>query len=221
MLYSDKLRLSVVDLTKIDMATKEDKAYHIDYWASLFKATTWEEIKMLQRILWIKPREHGGETRRERRHIGFVVHDDERNAVFGKQTGKIFLGLGETVLGNKQNGHIQPLHIVESLFHTHLSQIVGLHLLVETRCIHKHALPYPKNLARFLDGVGGSAGRVRDNGNILTCKQIHQAALTLIALAENADIHFLFFHIAGFFKGFQTPNLRKLPMRGGIVIFAV
>lgn len=47
MLYSDKLRLSVVDLTKIDMATEEDKAYHIDYWASLFKAATWEEIKML------------------------------------------------------------------------------------------------------------------------------------------------------------------------------
>lgn len=47
MLYSDKLRLSVVDLSKTDMATEEDKAYHIDYWASLFKAATWEEIKML------------------------------------------------------------------------------------------------------------------------------------------------------------------------------
>lgn len=47
MLYSDKLRLSVVDLTKIDMATEEDKSYHIDYWASLFKAAAWEEIKML------------------------------------------------------------------------------------------------------------------------------------------------------------------------------
>lgn len=47
MLYSDKLRLSVVDLTKIDLATEEDKLYHIDCWASLFKATTWEEIKML------------------------------------------------------------------------------------------------------------------------------------------------------------------------------
>lgn len=46
-LYSDKLRLSVLDLTKISMATEEDRAYHIDYWASLFKATTWEEIKML------------------------------------------------------------------------------------------------------------------------------------------------------------------------------
>lgn len=47
MLYSDKLRLSVVDLTRIDLATEEDKSYHIDYWASLFKSTTWEEIKML------------------------------------------------------------------------------------------------------------------------------------------------------------------------------
>ncbi|MCM1213160.1 MAG: Rpn family recombination-promoting nuclease/putative transposase [Lachnospiraceae bacterium] len=47
MLYSDKLRLSVLNLTRIDLATEEDRSYHIDYWASLFKSTTWEEIKML------------------------------------------------------------------------------------------------------------------------------------------------------------------------------
>lgn len=46
-LYSDKLRLSVLDLTKINLATKEDKLYQIDYWASLFKSTTWEELNML------------------------------------------------------------------------------------------------------------------------------------------------------------------------------
>ncbi|MDE5865947.1 MAG: Rpn family recombination-promoting nuclease/putative transposase, partial [Lachnospiraceae bacterium] len=45
--YSDKLTLNVVDLSRIDLATEEDKEYHIDYWAKLFKATTWEEIKML------------------------------------------------------------------------------------------------------------------------------------------------------------------------------
>lgn len=46
-IYSDSLSLSVVDLSRIDLATKEDKQYHIDDWAQLFKATTWEEIKML------------------------------------------------------------------------------------------------------------------------------------------------------------------------------
>ena len=46
-IYSDKLTLSVVDLSRIDLATDEDKEYHIDYWAKLFKASTWEEIKML------------------------------------------------------------------------------------------------------------------------------------------------------------------------------
>lgn len=46
-IYSDNFILSVVDLSRIDLATEEDKAYHIDYWASLSKATTWEEIKML------------------------------------------------------------------------------------------------------------------------------------------------------------------------------
>lgn len=46
-LFSDKLTLGVVDLTCIELATEEDKAYEIDYWARLFKATTWEELKMI------------------------------------------------------------------------------------------------------------------------------------------------------------------------------
>lgn len=37
----------MVDLTHIDLATTEDRAFHIDYWAALFKAKTWEDIKML------------------------------------------------------------------------------------------------------------------------------------------------------------------------------
>lgn len=46
-IYSDKLKLSVVELNQIALATEEDKEYQIDYWAALFKAETWEEIKML------------------------------------------------------------------------------------------------------------------------------------------------------------------------------
>lgn len=46
-LYSDKFILHVVDLTCINLATDEDKAYNIDHWARLFKATTWEELRML------------------------------------------------------------------------------------------------------------------------------------------------------------------------------
>ena len=45
--YSDSLTLNVVDLSRIDLATEEDKKYHIHEWALLFKSTTWEEIKML------------------------------------------------------------------------------------------------------------------------------------------------------------------------------
>jgi len=45
--YSDKLRLSVLDLSQIPLATYEDKACGLDHWAALFKATTWEEIKTL------------------------------------------------------------------------------------------------------------------------------------------------------------------------------
>lgn len=45
--YSDNLTLNVVDLSHINLATDEDKKYHIHEWAMLFKAATWEEIKML------------------------------------------------------------------------------------------------------------------------------------------------------------------------------
>ena len=45
--YSDSLTLYVVDLSHIDLATEEDKRYHIHEWARLFKATTWEEIRMV------------------------------------------------------------------------------------------------------------------------------------------------------------------------------
>lgn len=46
-IYSDKMHLIVIDLTQIDLSTEEDKLRGIDYWAKLFKATTWEEIRML------------------------------------------------------------------------------------------------------------------------------------------------------------------------------
>ena len=46
-IYSDKIVLSVVNLKQIELATEQDKEYMIDYWAALFKATTWEDIKMI------------------------------------------------------------------------------------------------------------------------------------------------------------------------------
>lgn len=45
--YSDNITLNVVNLSRIDLATEEDKQYHIDEWAALMKATTWEELRML------------------------------------------------------------------------------------------------------------------------------------------------------------------------------
>lgn len=36
----------MVNLSRTDLATEEDKKYQIDHWAKLFKATTWEEIRM-------------------------------------------------------------------------------------------------------------------------------------------------------------------------------
>jgi len=45
--YSDKFILHVIELNNIHLATKEDHLYEIDKWASLFKANTWEDIRML------------------------------------------------------------------------------------------------------------------------------------------------------------------------------
>ena len=46
-IYSDKLRISVLDLKHIELATEEDRAYRIDHWARLFKTATWKELKAL------------------------------------------------------------------------------------------------------------------------------------------------------------------------------
>ena len=46
-LYSSKFSIHVLDLTKIDLASEEDKKYGIDRWARLFKAKTWEELRMV------------------------------------------------------------------------------------------------------------------------------------------------------------------------------
>ena len=45
--YTDKFHLYVIELNHTEMATEEDKKHKIDTWAKLFKATTWEEIKMI------------------------------------------------------------------------------------------------------------------------------------------------------------------------------
>ena len=45
--FNDKFILSVVDLSKINLATSEDKASGLEYWAKIFKAQTWEELKIL------------------------------------------------------------------------------------------------------------------------------------------------------------------------------
>ena len=46
-LYTDKFNLYVIELNNTDIATSYDKRLGIDKWAQLFKATTWEEIRMI------------------------------------------------------------------------------------------------------------------------------------------------------------------------------
>ena len=46
-IYNDKFTLNVLDSNQVHLATDEDKLWKLDYWARLFKSTTWEELKML------------------------------------------------------------------------------------------------------------------------------------------------------------------------------
>ena len=46
-IYSDKLRINVLELKKHHLATEEDREWKLDKWAQFFKAKTWEEIAML------------------------------------------------------------------------------------------------------------------------------------------------------------------------------
>jgi hypothetical protein len=47
-IYTDKFTLNMLSLKQIGLATDEDKKYKLDVWARLFKAKTWEELKMLE-----------------------------------------------------------------------------------------------------------------------------------------------------------------------------
>ena len=46
-LFSSKIRIGVVNLNQTELATEEDKFYGIDQWVTLFKAKTWEELRMI------------------------------------------------------------------------------------------------------------------------------------------------------------------------------
>ncbi len=46
-IYSSKFGINVLNLRKTEHATQEDRINELDVWAKLFKAKTWEEIRML------------------------------------------------------------------------------------------------------------------------------------------------------------------------------
>ena len=49
--YSSLLNLNVLYLNQTDLATQEDIDNHLVYWAELFKAKTWEDLKMLCQVM--------------------------------------------------------------------------------------------------------------------------------------------------------------------------
>ena len=49
-IYTPDFALNVLSLKHIDLATKEDEENGLVYWAKLFKATTWEELRQLSKV---------------------------------------------------------------------------------------------------------------------------------------------------------------------------
>ena len=45
--YSSKFAIHVLDLKQVNNASSDDKHWGLDSWAKLFKATTWEDVKMI------------------------------------------------------------------------------------------------------------------------------------------------------------------------------
>jgi len=46
LIYNDNFTMAVLSLNQISAATDEDRRWQIDSWAKVFKAKTWEELKM-------------------------------------------------------------------------------------------------------------------------------------------------------------------------------
>ncbi len=46
-MYTDRFSLSVLNLKRIEAATEDDKKWQLDKWAAMFKATTWEDLRMI------------------------------------------------------------------------------------------------------------------------------------------------------------------------------
>lgn len=46
-IFNDKMELNVLELNSKELATPEDRKYHLNQWAALFKAKTWEGLRML------------------------------------------------------------------------------------------------------------------------------------------------------------------------------
>ena len=45
--FTGNFSLSVLNLRRIELATEEDKKWNLDKWAALFKASTWEDLRMI------------------------------------------------------------------------------------------------------------------------------------------------------------------------------
>ena len=109
--YTEKFVISNVDLTRIDLATEEDKKYGLDQWCRLFKARSWEDMKTLAKENEVMSRAISGvwqltEDERIREEClareEWIANDNWKNETIAKQNETI-AQLKDAV---KQNGVI-------------------------------------------------------------------------------------------------------------------
>ncbi len=92
--YTEKFVISNVDLTRIDLATEEDKKYGLDQWSRLFKARSWEDMKTLAKENEVMSRAISGvwqltEDERIREEClareEWIANDNRKNETIAKQ----------------------------------------------------------------------------------------------------------------------------------------
>ena len=77
--YTGNFSLSVLNLKRIDLATDDDKKWMLDKWAALFKATTWEDLRMIaapDKEMTIASRQLYNKNQDEYARIWAQAHED-------------------------------------------------------------------------------------------------------------------------------------------------
>lgn len=135
--YSDKFRISVINLNHTELATEEDKTFITDLWAQTFKAENWEEINMLaQQNEYIKEAVSG---------IAVLTEDERiRQQCQAREDFEYWERI-------KENGHRRELEEKDNFYHQELAKKDSLHHQELAEKEKQHQMELAKLTARIAE----------------------------------------------------------------------